>query len=150
MQTERKNKTATKPATEFTPEKTQDILARTLWGEARGEGESGMEAVACVVLNRAAKPGWWGRCVASVCLKPWQFSCWNLADPNRDQLRRVTEKDPSFRLARAIAARALAGEIADMTGQATHYHARGIIPGWAEGRRPSAVIGKHIFYNDVA
>ena len=28
------------------------ILARTLFGEARGEGDEGIEAVACVVMNR--------------------------------------------------------------------------------------------------
>ena len=35
---------------------TNDVLARTLWAEARGEGQAGMEAVACVILNRAAHP----------------------------------------------------------------------------------------------
>ena len=29
-----------------------DILARTIYGEARGEGQEGMEAVACVVIVR--------------------------------------------------------------------------------------------------
>ena len=28
-----------------------DVLARTLYGEARGEGLSGIEAVACVILR---------------------------------------------------------------------------------------------------
>ena len=40
-----------------------DTLARTLWGEARGEGRAGMQAVANVIRNRAARPGWWGRSV---------------------------------------------------------------------------------------
>lgn len=31
-----------------------DVLARTIYGEARGESISGMEAVAFVVLNRVA------------------------------------------------------------------------------------------------
>ena len=35
-------------------EKETDILARTIYGEARGESISGMEAVASVVLNRVA------------------------------------------------------------------------------------------------
>jgi spore germination cell wall hydrolase CwlJ-like protein len=29
-----------------------DVLARTVCGEARGEGEAGMSDVACVVMNR--------------------------------------------------------------------------------------------------
>lgn len=46
-------------------EKETDILARTIYGEARGESISGMEAVASVVLNRVAfakRRGrfWWG------------------------------------------------------------------------------------------
>ena len=47
-------------------EKETDILARTIYGEARGESISGMEAVASVVLNRVAfakRRGcfWWGK-----------------------------------------------------------------------------------------
>ena len=36
-----------------------DILARTLYGEARGEGTEGMEAVANVIMNRYRKPKWY-------------------------------------------------------------------------------------------
>src|SRR3546814_9887201 len=57
-----------------------DLLARTIWGEARGEPVRGMEAVAAVVMNRVARPGWWGRTVASVCTKAYQFACWNEDD----------------------------------------------------------------------
>ena len=53
-----------------------DTLARTLWGEARNQGQCGMAAVAHVVLNRAAHPRWWGHDIISVCRAPEQFSCW--------------------------------------------------------------------------
>lgn len=33
-----------------------DVLARTIYGEARGEGMQGMQAVANVVMNRAKIP----------------------------------------------------------------------------------------------
>lgn len=36
-----------------------DVVARTIWGEARREGATGMQAVACVIANRVAAPGWW-------------------------------------------------------------------------------------------
>ena len=39
-------------AAEFYRTLETDTLARTLWGEARGEGHYGMEAVASVILNR--------------------------------------------------------------------------------------------------
>ncbi len=66
-----------------------NILAKTLYGEARGEGLSGLEAVANTIINRVntakAKGGrfWWGNDIISVCQKPYQFSCWNKKDPNR-------------------------------------------------------------------
>lgn len=126
-----------------------DVMARTLWGEARGEGEDGMRGVACVILNRAARPGWWGRSVAEVCLKPHQFSCWLEQDPNRAALLQVTEEDVSFALALRIARAALAGRLADYSFGATHYHAIDIAPAWARGRTPCVVIGNHAFYNDI-
>src|SRR3546814_14859458 len=86
-----------------------DLLARTIWGEARGEPVRGMEAVAAVVMNRVARPGWWGRTVASVCTKAYQFACWNEDDPNRAKLLAVTDADPIFAIARRIARRAVAG-----------------------------------------
>ena len=68
-----------------TSEKDRDILARTLWGEARGEGFDGQIAVAWTIRNRVfdgKAKSWWGEGYAEVCLKPWQFSCWNQNDPN--------------------------------------------------------------------
>src|SRR5690606_7288829 len=114
-----------------------DVLARTLWGEARGEGRRGLEAVAAVIMNRRAA-GRWGASVEAVCRAPRQFSCWNPDDPNRRKLEAVDENDPVFALCREIAAAALAGRLADPTGGATHYHARGVRPWWARGRTPCA------------
>lgn len=126
-----------------------DTLARTIWAEARGEGRQGMEAVACVILNRAAKPCWWGRSIESVCTKPWQFSCWNANDPNLSKLLSVTEKDGSFKEAVEIATLAEAGELKDMVFGATHYHTITISPKWAQGHTPVVVIGNHAFYKDI-
>lgn len=128
-----------------------DTLARTLWGEARGEGPQGMEAVANVILNRVkvadAKGGyWWGKDIISVCQKPYQFSCWNRSDPNYKQLIAITEKDIHYTTAVRIARRSVVGTLADTTAGATHYHAKSIMPDWAQGQRPTAQIGKHIFY----
>ncbi|OJX79898.1 cell wall hydrolase [Magnetospirillum sp. 64-120] len=132
-----------------------DILARTLWGEARGEKVRGVEAVAALVLNRVKRAQsrggryWWGATIQQVCLKPWQFSCWNQGDPNRAKLERVTEQDRMFRVCLRVARRAAAGVLDDPTGGATHYHTSQVAPPWARGRTPSAIIGNHLFYNDV-
>jgi spore germination cell wall hydrolase CwlJ-like protein len=110
-----------------------------------------MEAVACVILNRVTvaqvKGGyWWGNDIISVCQKPYQFSCWNRSDPNYKQLQAVTEKDIHYATAVRIARRAVAETLADITGGATHYHAKNILPDWANGQTPTAAIGNHIFY----
>lgn len=91
-----------------------EILARTLWGEARGEGVIGMEAVAWVVLNRRTvarqearrqiqrfghlrKRYWWGDTILKICRKPYQFSCWNMDDPNMAKMLRVTKRIKAIR-----------------------------------------------------
>ncbi len=150
------------PETHETPEAAQDdavdVLARTIWGEARGEGLRGMEAVACVVMNRVRHAQnrraigarhWWGDDVASVCRKPFQFSCWNTNDPNREKLLSVSADDALFAICQRAARRAVAGVLDDVTRGATHYHAKGVFPLWARGRAPSTDIGNHLFYNQV-
>ena len=85
------------------------VLAQTIWGEARGEGKEGMEAVASVIVNRVDYPPkgkiWWGHTIEEVCKKPNQFECWNQGNPNRKLMESVTEKNPQFRMAVGIAKR---------------------------------------------
>lgn len=131
-----------------------DILARTIYGEARGESISGMEAVASVVLNRLAvskKYGryWWGNTIAGICRQPWQFSCWNKDDPNYRLINKVPENDVIFCICKRIAGRAVAGILEDKTNNATHYHTKNTCPVWAKGKIPCAEIGRHFFYNDI-
>ncbi len=131
-----------------------EILARTLYGEARGETVRGKEAVAAVILNRVRRSVerggyWWGDDIAGVCLKPWQFSCWNSDDPNRAKVETVSPQNRCFQTCIRIARRAAAGALADPTGGATHYHAASANPPWARGKAPSAEIGGHLFYGDI-
>ena len=119
-------------------------LAATIWGEARGESEEGKLAVASVIANRAARPGWWGRDIRSVCLAPAQFSCW--WDAQGPRVRNVDETDPGFRACLKIARRVLSGNYRDPTGGADHYHRDDVRPSWARGRRAIRVIGRHWFY----
>lgn len=125
-----------------------DVLARTIWGEARSEDRAGMAAVAAVAQNRAAHPRWWGHDVLSVCLAPWQFSCWNEGDPNRDKLLAVTGADPQFLMAVEIADEVMQGKLHDPTNGADSYYADTMEepPSWAAGKEPCAVIGHHRFY----
>jgi spore germination cell wall hydrolase CwlJ-like protein len=132
-----------------------DTLARTLWGEARGEGEAGMIAVAAVIRNRVdlsarlSGQHWWGHDWITVCRARGQFASWNPGDPNRAKLLTVTDTDPEFRLAKRIAADAIAGRIEDPTFGATAYRAadRPWPYSWGHFRLPLVEIGRHAFYN---
>lgn len=131
-----------------------DILARTIWAEARGEPDAraGMAAVANVVLNRVRRQTYWGRTIAEVCQKPYQFSCWNKNDVNLGQLLTVNTSNREFVIALELANAAVNNNPpADATRGATHYYARTMPqpPGWSLGHQPSAAIGNHLFFNDI-
>lgn len=135
-----------------------DILARTLWGEARGEPENGRVAVGCVIRNRAHSPvAWWRRAAgvtdpfAAACLCAWQFSCWNDNDPNRRKIEALDPADPAFRQCRAIAEGIVDGTIADITDGATHYYAKAMKPApqWAGKLHLTAAIGGHLFLKEL-
>src|SRR5262245_33452767 len=53
------------------------LLAMALFGEARGEPPQTREGIGHAIINRALHPSWWGRDLAEVILKPWQFSSFN-------------------------------------------------------------------------
>jgi N-acetylmuramoyl-L-alanine amidase len=127
-----------------------DTLARTLWGEARGESFEGKIAVAWVVRNRAERGGWWGKTVRDVCLKPLQFSAWNPSDPNRAKMATLTIADTSFRECLSAAAAVLGDVAPDMTNGSTNYHALSVNPEWAAKLTPTTTIGNHIFYKEAA
>lgn len=122
-----------------------DVLARTAWGEARGEGRVGMIAVINVIQNRV-KAKRWPNDIAGVCQQALQFSCWNADDPNRAKLMNVTIEDPAFAIATELAGQAIKDELGDLTSGANHYHEQSITPYWAKGHAPVATIGRHKFY----
>lgn len=123
-----------------------DILARTIWGEARGTGIAGMQHVASVILNRASHPRWWGSDVLTVCLKPYQFSCWNEGDPNCPKVHAVTADDRQFAQALVIAAQALSGTLIDQTGGADSYYAlNSRAPHWSYDAHHTMSDGYHTF-----
>lgn len=129
-----------------------DTMARTIWGEARGEPLRGKEAVACVILNRLAasraRAGgmWWGNTIVQICRKPYQFSCWNANDPNYRKLLKVDARDRAFATCLRISRRAVAGLLQDVTNGATHYHTSAVSPSWSRGQDTVAQIGSHLFY----
>jgi spore germination cell wall hydrolase CwlJ-like protein len=136
-------------------DKDHDILARTLWGEARGEGLAGQIAVAWTIRNRVndgKDRSWWGEGYAGVCQKPYQFSCWNKNDPNFAYLSGA--KTIPFRelvQAQIAADQVMAGKVPDPTGGATHYYATTMLspPAWAAKAKQTLKLGHHVFFKDV-
>ncbi|MBP5398890.1 MAG: cell wall hydrolase [Alphaproteobacteria bacterium] len=135
------------------------VLAQTLWGEARGDGLEGIEAVACVIINRFRAKKWFtgykmenGVKIAGVketCQKRFQFSCWNKNDPNYQKLLRVDENDASFVRCLNVAKKAIAGKMTDFTNNATFYHTKNIKPKWALHHAPCYETKGHFFYKDI-
>lgn len=127
----------------------QEIVARTLWGEARSQEVMGMVAVACVIMNRSYNPGWWGTGLRGVCLVPMQFSCWNDDDPQAEKMRSPIN-DMEYVQASTIAEMLFNHSINDITNGADHYRAEYAHPVWADGKIPTYICGtmgsRHMFY----
>lgn len=117
------------------------VAARTIWGECRGESYEGKLAVAHVIRNRVRR-GSWGKTVAAVCLASFQFSAWNINDPNRRKMLELDDDDPV--LLECVAAWFNVG--ADPTSGACHYRVTGSPASWAEGETPVCTIGAHEFF----
>ena len=123
-------------------------LAEALYYEARGEGRTGQQAVAEVVLHRM-DAGRFGQSICSVVYEgagrrgcQFSFTCnGDLARPREEEAWAEAEQ---------LAAQILTGEVRlrNATGGATHYHATFVRPFWAPSLKQTAKIGGHIFYRE--
>ena len=132
----------------------EEVVAITLMGEARGEGEIGLYAVGCVIQKRAQERE---LTLSQVCLqnkinkngvRVWQFSCW--ADkPYMNTMKRLLKANTeqakySKKLAHAICRGYKLDQ--NFTGNANHYHASRVSPYWTKEQKPTKRIKNHIFY----
>jgi N-acetylmuramoyl-L-alanine amidase len=131
-----------------------ETLAKTVWGEARGEDWPGQIQIAQVVINRLKSGKWFGgRSVTEVCRRPFQFSCWNADDPNRPLLARLTLDDPAYQRGMCAALHVIQGLAprTQMGAAVTHYYRDGMpVPDWAQGRPRAFAIGHHNFFRGIA
>ena len=97
----------------------EDVLARLLYGEIRNGDALAMFACAWSVLNRVAKPRWWGKTTIDVCLKNKQYSSFNADDPNL--LKIMNPETHVLARCKWAAHGVLQGYVKDFTGRATHY-----------------------------
>jgi spore germination cell wall hydrolase CwlJ-like protein len=125
-----------------------DVLARTIYGEGRGElhkfGLTSLIAIANVAVNRKNKN--FAKTIAEVCLAPGQFSCWNKNDVNYDKLKNISEKDSVFVICTKTAENVLSEKWPDLTDGCDHYHEKTVKPFWAAYREPKRIFGSHHFY----
>jgi len=151
-----------------------NILTLTIYGEARGEPREGKVGVAWSVRNRATadlwdddRDDWWGEGIAGVCLRSWQYSCWNKPGQAQSQRERLEQflvgndvlrgilkpncrVDDAFEACWRVASAVLEDREPDPTFGSTHYYLAGSPePAWARGKRPAVKLGRHLFFNDI-
>lgn len=114
-----------------------ECLALSVYWEAKGEPLEGQLAVAQVILNRVER-GRFGDSICGVVKAPRQFSF-----VRGGTIARPVESK-AWAEARAIAWIALADAWQPVVGEATHFHATRVNPGWR--LQKVAQIGNHIFY----
>ena len=125
------------------------VMAKTIYGEARGEDRQGQRAVAHVILNRFKAQPKYGSGLAGVCLKAGAFSGWNEDDPNLPRVRRITWSNALVLRVCTISAFEAFDEY-DFTQGSTHYYVNGTdAPKWAFGHAPIYSHGRHLFFNDI-
>ena len=140
------------PPSARAPDEALLIIAKTLWAEAAGEGQIGMEAVGGVIANRTRLKWRHKTDEVAVCLDYKQFSCWNTGSPLLAKMERVQRQpDAAWRDALDIARRVLAGSLSDCTDGATHYFASTLRrrPSWERGAVHCRTIGSHLFFKGI-
>jgi spore germination cell wall hydrolase CwlJ-like protein len=139
-------KTLTQEATE------KVFLALAVWREARGESYEGKAAVASSIMNRVARPSWWGHDLLSVIFKKWQYS--SMTDPKDKQLTTWPQKYAVDWIECLQAASNAVDGIADkrasenpVPGADGYYDISISPPKWATPETFVKQIGKLRFYN---
>ena len=122
------------------------FLALAIWREARGETLLGQTAMAYSILNRVAKPCWWGHTIMEVLFKKWQYS--SLTDPKDRQLTAWPVKDKVWKQCLSVACDAISGVSSNPAPGSDSYFDDSIsAPKWATQDKFVRKIGRLNFYN---
>jgi N-acetylmuramoyl-L-alanine amidase len=126
-----------------------DLLARSIWNEARKEGLQGKLAVAHVVMNRVRAREYHGSSIQDVILRGDDLTGWKAGNLSMVQGPNGASTDREFALCKAIAELATRGHLKnDPTDGATHFHSIHIKPDWASKLVFHRQIGNQFFYRD--
>lgn len=96
------------------------LMALTIYGEARGEKFEGKVAIGSIILERVKNRKWDGEDIQEVCLMPYQFSCYLPNDPNFPALKLIAQdwdnkftQSPDLRECAKVTALLLSGSISE-------------------------------------
>jgi len=139
------------PSKSFAEQDPLILWTMAVWGEARGESYLAKVGVAWVILNRVrTQPPRYGTGLPGVILKPYQFSSFNLGDPNRAKL--LTPLAHGTRETWVDCRNAIigvnAGEIPDPTHGARFYFSKPILEpphSWGEVIHTADIDGLKFF-----
>lgn len=138
----------------FTESQAKNIIARTLYMEARSEGTTGIDAVASVILNRA---GGKAEELPVVCFKKSQFSCWNDINDKTPATYEIIKPSGAVRpganqtmwiYCEKVATKLLNGTFKSTIGTRNSYHTTAVTPDWDSAMADKKTIGdlgSHIF-----
>jgi len=126
-----------------------ELMARLIWGEARGESLEGQVAVGCVVMNRVKGKPRYGKTVHGVILKHKQFSCFNEDNPNFTHMLNGPGDDPMLNKLFVVSEMVILGYAKDVTYGATHYNTRDCDPTWDDNMKLTKIIKNHEFYLEI-
>lgn len=102
------------------------VAAATAWMEDDKGGKDGMQAVLNVIVNRKNNPRWWGTTIYGVCMKPYQFSCWNAGSTGIPRFEAMLKKpDENWQIALNLAELATQGLLPDITKNSDSYYSKG-------------------------
>ena len=138
------------------------MLALTIYGEARGEPLKGKIAVGLVVLERE-KMKRWGKGIKKVVLSPYQFSCFLPSDVNHKKLKNIADNwkvsfnrnktlQEVYYIADGIMNRKLTNfsfssiVLGVHHNRPTHFKTKAVNPRWAKKMKMVAEIGNHQFF----
>lgn len=137
----------------------EKCLAVMVYGEARGESNEGMTAVAYTAMNRAAK-----KTLCQVVLAPKQYSIFNNNPALREaalslhvepaQKNEIDQR--SWQESVQVAAAVIRRQLPDPTEGATHYLAPKLMaikgykfPKWSREYKMVAMVDNHKFYKPI-
>jgi len=118
------------------------VVVMTILGEARGEGEAGMYAVACVIRKRMIERK---MDAVDVCVQNRQFSCWN--GNGQDKLFKLLNGSKQHLYAMNLAPHVIQGGLdLNYVKHANHYCTLKTHNAWTKGKKPVKIIGNHKFF----